>query len=240
MTLEMKEWQRIVRHKNILRKVPDIHGDTIYTDEQMFTYLQQFEKDFAKCSVPVIDASGGGTRKAYCQTMDFATAAETLCVAPIPQERFAYLDELEVFNRSRLAFGQEQLKKRIEEVEGFEAISRETVSLVTDMLGLLEDQGALNRKMIRLDELRTMVKHRAATYKLVMYVSQGAEMYRFREDRKIGKDSVEGKERQRRQLQRDIAYVSELVEGCERLLDMLRHCQKRFEAALTTGGAIQP
>ena len=39
-TIEMKEWERIVRNRGILRQVQDIHGQPIYTDEQMFTYLQ--------------------------------------------------------------------------------------------------------------------------------------------------------------------------------------------------------
>jgi hypothetical protein len=47
-TLEMKEWERIVRHRPILRKILDIHGREIYTDEQMYTYLQQFERDIGR------------------------------------------------------------------------------------------------------------------------------------------------------------------------------------------------
>ena len=46
-TLETKEWERIVRSRTILRKIPDIHGHPMYTEEQFFVYLQQFERDFA-------------------------------------------------------------------------------------------------------------------------------------------------------------------------------------------------
>ncbi len=67
-TIEMKEWERIIRMRGILRQVQDIHGKPIYTDEQMFTYLQQFEKDFAQCPAQVIDATEGGVMKQFCKT----------------------------------------------------------------------------------------------------------------------------------------------------------------------------
>jgi len=52
-TLETKEWERIVRSRTILRKIPDIHGHPMYTEEQFFVYLQQFERDFvaSRCRV---------------------------------------------------------------------------------------------------------------------------------------------------------------------------------------------
>jgi len=62
-TIEMKEWERIVRSRKILMKVKDIHGRDIYTDDQLFTYLQQFEGDFASLPGRVIDATEGGVRK---------------------------------------------------------------------------------------------------------------------------------------------------------------------------------
>ena len=75
-TLETKEWERIVRHRPILRKVEDIHGRTVYTDEQMFSYLQQFERDFANTKATVIDATEGGARKAGATAMTLRDAID--------------------------------------------------------------------------------------------------------------------------------------------------------------------
>jgi NAD(P)-dependent dehydrogenase (short-subunit alcohol dehydrogenase family) len=50
------EWERIIRMRSILRKVRDIHGQEIYSDDQLFTYLHQFEKDFAVSRARLIDA----------------------------------------------------------------------------------------------------------------------------------------------------------------------------------------
>ncbi|MBN1844681.1 MAG: motility associated factor glycosyltransferase family protein [Sedimentisphaerales bacterium] len=238
-TMEMKEWERIVRHRGILRQVPDYQGRPIYTDEQMFTYLQQFEKDFAQCPARVIDATEGGVLKQFCRTMPFAQAIEAFCQAPIEPERFAYLRQMNWFDDRRLPEARSLVEKRLEEVAEFLAIGRETAELVTGMMDLVDDQPALNQRMVRLDELRRKVNQRPQVYRLVSYVSQMAEMYRLRQDSRIKLDRTEGKERQRRQLRRDIHYVTELNKGCERLIDMLRDCLKRFDADSGSAGPTE-
>jgi len=228
-TIEMKQWERIARHKKILRQVEDIHGQKIYTDEQMFTYLQQFEKDFAHSSARVVDASEGGVRKQYCQTMSLQAATDEFCRQPVEREKFAYRKQINSFNTQKLQPARDAVKKRTEEVEELRGICVDTIEIVKEMLDLVDDQPMLNKKMVRLDELRTMVKHRNDTYRMVMLVSPTAEIYRFRQDRALGVDNVQGKDRQRRQLRRDIAYVTEIKNGCDRLLEMLGECVVRFD-----------
>jgi len=235
-TIEMKEWERIVRNRGILREVKDIHGRKIYTDEQMFTYLQQFEKDFAESAAEVIDASEGGARKQFCQTMTLAQAARQYCVKLIEPDRFTYRDRLNRFNSDKLLAARGQVLQRIKDVGELKGIGDETLAIVKEMLELVDDQEALNRRMIRLDELRTKVKQRGQTHQMVSFVSQNAEMFRFRQDRTIDLDNVQGKERQRRQLKRDIGYVSEINQGCERLIEMLKECVARFDADLANDG----
>ena len=77
-TIEMMEWQRIVRHRTHLSKRRDVNGRSIYTDLQMQTYLQQFERDFAAAQqdgVEIIDATEGGVAK---QHTTVRSLAETL------------------------------------------------------------------------------------------------------------------------------------------------------------------
>ena len=62
------------------------------------------------------------------------------------------------------------------------------------------------------------------------------EMFRFRQDRALELDEVQGKEMQRRQLKRDIAYVTEVKNGCERLLKMLAECVERFDEEIDHSG----
>ncbi len=228
-TIENMEWQRILRQGGSLRRVKDHHEADIYTDEEMFTYLQQFEKDFSRSKVRVIDASGGGVKKQFCQTLTLAEAAGQYCTKVIDRGLFTYQDRVEWYSQERLAWGREQLEKRIEDVEAFKDIVQETIGLVKEMLDLLDDQPKLNRKMVRLDELRSLVKQRQTVYTLVGLVSQTAEYVRFREDRRIGVANKQGKERQRQQLMRDIAYVSELERGCNLLITLLEEGIERFD-----------
>ena len=230
-TVEMKEWERIVRNRGTLRKVLDIHGKPIYTDEQMFTYIQQFEKDFAQCPAEVIDATEGGAQKQFCTTMSLKEAAQKYCKEPIDKGLFAYRDEIKI-KRDKLKPAQEAVLRRIKDLEEFAAIGEETLGIVREMIDLVDDQAELNRRMVRLDELRTRVKHRMDTHRLASFVGQSAELHRFRQDRTIGVEHHEGKELQRHQLRRDIGYVAEVNKGCERMIGMLRECVDRIEEAL--------
>jgi hypothetical protein len=82
-TLEMKQWEQIVRDRNILRKTVDHQGRPTYTEERLFTYLQQFERDFAKSSARIIDATEGGVLKRGTIRMTFAEAIEKFCTREI-------------------------------------------------------------------------------------------------------------------------------------------------------------
>jgi hypothetical protein len=228
-TIEMKEWERIARNRHILRKVEDIHGQKIYTDEQMFTYLQQFERDFAKCPVRIIDATQGGARKQNCEVMSLKEAAQRYCLKPVDRKKFDYREKINRFDTSRLKEACQAAGERIKEVEELRDIAAETIEQLDEMVSLVDDQPRLNQKMVRLDELRTKVKYREEIYQLVMHVTQGAEMFRFRRDRALELDGSHGKDLQRRQLKRDVQYVTEVKNGCVRLLDMLRECIARFD-----------
>src|SRR4029453_208261 len=93
-TIEMMEWQRIARHRLHLRKVKDVSGKSIYTDAQMHTYLQQFERDFAQYKregLTIIDASEGGVAKQHATAMPLAEflnqhATRNLPPLPLPRE----------------------------------------------------------------------------------------------------------------------------------------------------------
>jgi len=233
-TLEMKEWERIVRSRAILRPVQDIHGRRIYTDEQMFTYLQQFERDFAACPARVIDATEGGVAKQFCQPLPLAEAIDRHAPGPVDPARFDYRRRLSRFDAARLRPARALVQRRLEEVEQLARIGRETLGLIREMLDLVDDQSALNQRMIRLDELRTMVRQRSSVYRLVCYVSQMAEMFRFRQDHAIRRRAAEGKERQRQQLRRDVRYVGEINAGCDRLAELLRECLTRFDEDMKT------
>jgi hypothetical protein len=73
-TPEMKQWEQIVRERPILRKIPDFAGRPMYTEERLFTYLQQFERDFSKSTAKIIDCTEGGAAKLGTTVMSLAEA----------------------------------------------------------------------------------------------------------------------------------------------------------------------
>ncbi len=253
-TLEMKEWMRIVRQREILRKVQDIDGGEIYTDEQMFTYLQQFERDFAKCASRVIDATEGGARKAGAAVMSLADAAGRYCAKPLDATKFDYLRR-SWYEPSRLDPARETLATKRDELGAFRGLCLETRDVLLELTGLLDSPARFNRRIVRVDELRTLVQQHGEVFRMVRDVSQLGELQKFAADRRLaielgrlktdGARDVSGERnrsqrakeaaitrlRAERQLQRDCRLVEALLQGCDELGRILDEALARFDLA---------
>jgi hypothetical protein len=232
-TIEMKEWERIVRARPILKRVRDIHGRDIYTDDQLFTYLQQFEGDFA--ALPpgrVIDATEGGVRKAGTEVMTLAEVADRYCSRPLPAERFAYRRELAWHDPARLTAGRAEIEKRLTDVREMDDVCSRMLAVLGDLINLLDQPGDFNRRIADVDALRMRIRKMERTYQLVSAVSQHAELQRFSADRRLGLDELDDVSRARRQLERDIRFVEAVREGTTVLEEMLTQSLERFDAAM--------
>ncbi len=230
-TLEMKEWERIARARKMLRKVKDIHGRDIYTEEQMFTYLQQFERDFARSAARVIDATEGGSAKQGAEAMTLSAALAQFCTRPIDRACFDGL-RLNWYDADKLPPAREQIASRLRELAEFRALCDETARHLADLVGLLQEPAAFNRRLARVDELRTQVQQHELIFRMVRDVSQVAELQKFAADRRLNIAGVDGVERARRQLERDRRFVCSLLEGCAVLEEILSSSLARFDAAI--------
>ena len=235
-TLEMKEFERIVRQRNLIREVKDIHGHTIFTDDQMFTYLEQFERDFAKCAAKVIDATEGGVRKAGTDVMPLKQAIQEHCQRPLDPSCLAYLRS-DWSDTSRLQPGRDALADRLEQLGAFGDLCKETRDLLEELAGLMGSPREFNRKIVRIDELRTLVQSHALLFEMVRDVSQLAELQKFAADRQLAADDVTGKTKAHRQLARDRRFIDALLEGCDRLEAIFKEALQRFDDALTAAAA---
>jgi hypothetical protein len=253
-TLEMKEWMRIVRQREILRKVEDIAGRDIYTDEQMFTYLEQFERDFGKCAARIVDATEGGARKEGAIAMTLAEAADRFCVTPLDPSRFSYLQR-QWYDPTKLAPAQKMLASRKEELAAFRALCVETRDLLRELEGLLDEPERFNRLIVRVDELRTLVQRHSSVFRMVRDVSQLGELQKFAADRRLAlelgrrrapsrgrpqeaksgrsrnhaQDPATSRLRAERQLQRDRLLVESLLEGSDYLEKIIDEALARFD-----------
>ena len=230
-TIEMMEWERISRSRSILMKVKDVFGRDIYTDEQLFTYLQQFEGDFAAVGGRVIDATGGGVRKAGTQVMSLEEVADRYCRRPLPPEKFAYIGETKWRDASRLAAGRREVEARLQEVDRMVETCRSLKNLLEEMAGLVDRPVQFNRRIAEVDRLRVKIRQQERAYQLISAVAQQAELQRFSADRRLKLAEAEGVELARRQLERDRRFVEAIIEGAEVLLEILRAGLERLEAA---------
>ena len=211
----MKQWERIARARPILRTVEDIHGRPTYTDEQLFTYAEQFQGDFAASTARVIHACEGGMRLAGTEVMTLRAAAEQFCTRPLPEDSFSAGAEPAPPSLKHSASA--ALRERLDELAKIKQIAIETRSLLEKLAGLVERPDEFNRTLPRVDELRTLIRQYDQTYKVVVGVSQLAELRRYSADRRIGVQERETAEIARRRLRRDQEFVSAVIDGCEYL-----------------------
>ncbi len=233
-TLEMMEWQRVIRHRKILHPAIDTNGHAIYTDDQMLTYLQQFERDFAVSPATVIDATEGGMPKRATQRMTFADAIERFCQRPIPPEALEYRQRVRWHDASRLVEGRKRVLERIEQLDGFLRMCRQTGQDLQELDKALDrNTAAFNRLIAKADRARVRAHKDQAIMRMVSDLAQLAEYRRLTADRLLeGQEDLGEIERAHRQLQRDMAYNQGMVEAGDNLREALQTAVKRFDAAI--------
>lgn len=201
-TLEMKQWQQIVRERPILRRISDVHGNPMYTEERLFGYLQQFERDFSATTQRVLDCTEGGALKRGATPMPLAEALATYCTKPIDRPPpDARPPEWKMLPEILRCF-----QNRQDEATRVAEIARETYPLLQEIHDHLSDQPKVNRAIAKIDLLRAKMNEYGATYDLVTQLTQRSELDRFEADLKIlAEKKLDPHERQKRQVLRDIA-----------------------------------
>ena len=231
-TMETKEWERIVRNRPILRRVKDINGREIYSDELLFTYLEQFEKDFIGTTAKLIDATEGG---AYIRGTEVMTLADTLqqyCSQDIPAERYEYRRTTQWCNKSRLPAARAEVLARLEEVRDIEQTCGELIDVLHELEKLTGDPPRFNKRLVRVDELRARVQRQDRAYRIINSASQLAELRRFTADRKLDTAEATGSELAKRQIKRDLEFANGMKEGATDMVEILQVTAARLEAAI--------
>ena len=226
-TVEMKQWEQIVRERFILRKIPDQQGRPMYTEERMFTYLQQFERDFLRSKSRVIDATEGGAAKQGATVMPLAEAIEKFCVQPLgPAVR-----DYPKLQWERLEEGLTCLTRRSDEARQIEQITEHALPKLEEIRDHIDDQPRVNRVIGQIDLLRAKMNELGATYDLITELTQPTQLNRFTADRKISAEKIEGMEKQRRQVARDIENVRGVMDAAHDFQRMIADVRDRLREA---------
>lgn len=216
-TIEMKQWERIVRNRPILRTVKDVRGDDVYTDDLLFTYLEQFEQDFARLPRRIIQASEGGATLRGCETMPLREAASRYCTRPLP----ASWTDIASGAATDISEAISQLERRLTEIREAREVSAQTREILEKLTTLVESPNDFNRVVAQVDALRTRMARLNDAYQLVCEVSATAQIRRYGADRRIGKQSEETPAVARSRIQRDAEFVASFIDGCDFLLKVL-------------------
>jgi len=229
-TLEMLEWERIVRMRGTLRRERDVLGRPVYTDEQMSTYLLQFQRDFkadADRGLLTIDATEGGVAKAHTAAMSLAEAlsnygssVEGPFEAPVATRAAG----------SERATTLRRIVKRIQSVRRdvwrIGTLSREARAVLDEMLSHHEDQERVNRLIGRVDKIRDEATSLQPAFSMVEVLNQTGVFNRVKADRRIRLNSGAGKlspmEVQREQIERDrtnVRWIGDAADALGTLLD---------------------
>ena len=230
-SVEMMQWEQIVRERPILRQVPDHQGRPIYTDERMFTYLQQFERDFLQTSTTIIDATEGGAAKRGTVVMTLAEAIEQHCNRPLPPRPPTALQG------DRTGDVLACLRSRRDEATRIGDICHRTLPLLEQLRDHLGDEPRVNRLIGEIDRLRADMNGLGRTYDLVAQMTQQTEVERYRTDRRIAAKRLAGVDLQRERVGRDIDNVrgvtraaADFVALMDEVIEPLAHRRQKAAA----------
>jgi hypothetical protein len=121
------------------------------------------------------------------------------------------------------------LHNRREEAKQIEQISLETLPLLEEVRDHLDDQSRVNRAIARIDILRSKIAQLGMCYSLIMQLTQNSELDRFKADQQISASKVDGAERQRRQVQRDVANVRHVIDASQLFQQLMDETLARVE-----------
>lgn len=223
-TLETLEWQRIARHRPLLIRGQDARGRPVYTDQQMHTYLVQFQRQFkawAEQGLRTIDATGGGLSKLFTAPMSLDEAVHAftperpLPESPVPAPGLHATGARRAAVRRRL----QDVRRDVARIaEG----GREAGDILRRMLRHHDDQGLVNDLIDRVHRVRDRVTALQPAFALVERLNQTGAFNRTRADRAIAVDAEsDALDTQRRQIERDITNVSWIADAADALGRML-------------------
>lgn len=224
-SLEMLEWERIVRGRGTLRRATDHLGRGIYTDEQMATYLLQFERDFLadkEAGLRVIDATEGGVAKRHTEIMPMERALSAFGQSPLPERFWAALRPPPPADPAALrARAAERLGRVRADCDRLAHLTARSRELVGEMIEHQADQRRVNRLISELHEKRDRAMSMPEAYWLAQHLNQTGTFNRFKADRAIEIEGLTPFERQTRQLERDRTNLEWLGESARRAGELL-------------------
>jgi hypothetical protein len=126
----------------------------------------------------------------------------------------------------------ELLEKRRAEADQIERISRQTLPLLEEIRDHVGQHARVNRAIGEIDGLRAKMNELGPTYDMVTELTQSSQLKRYEADRKISASRVDGTEKQRRQVMRDVENVRGVAEAALEfqtlMTDVIEHVSREL------------
>jgi hypothetical protein len=219
-TLEMMEWQRIVRMKRMLHRAKDHLGRDMYTDEQMLAYRLQFEREFGldkALGLTTLDATEGGVRKEHT-TITTLRDVLNACSKDGLWEPPAVSGDAGLVSPQAVVERLEILRR---DAGTIKAMCAKTQKVLGEMYRYCGNHARVNPLVEQAQKLGVEAEAVGTAYKLVQYINQTGQIKRYRRDRLIALDGeADPVERQRRQIERDRENMRWLSDSADELIAM--------------------
>ena len=212
--------------KGHLRRTEDIHGRPIFTDEQMVTYLKQFERDFATAPQTILDATEGGVRKEHATITTLAEALKEHATRPVPKLPIPSME----LDKNRLGQMRTILRDRLAETKDLRMTSQKSITILRQMQEHQRDQARVSKLFQQLNKMQRHVEHElAAAFNLVNSLNTIGTYKRAKADRSISHVSKDQFDRQTQQISRDIENLDWLTQACDEALSILDEARQRVD-----------
>lgn len=226
-TLEMKEWEEILRMRNRLRKVPGHDGTPVYTDDQMFSYLQRFVSVFARTRSRVWNATEGGAAIEGAEALPLREVLDRLTGDPGDKPwRHPPRGTLAGDLRSRALREVASRREELTAMRGHVETAHEALRRVRDLYG---DRAEVSRSVRAAREAGERVQN-SPVFRLVADLAQADEYRRLRRDRSRALMDLAGEDLQRAELARDLEYVAGIGSAAALLSRLLEVAESRLAA----------
>lgn len=226
-SIENKEWEYFARIRKNLYSVDAIGGGKIYTDRQMFTYLQSFRQLFQKHPERIIDACEQGAFKVGAEHMSFAEALN---------QNFKKTDQqfsaLSLNSYADLS----QQKKFLKLFDDYLDEADRTLSFYDEALALLQDlqdnfdNDAKRKELLReVDKFKSRFNSYQSFTAMINELTQADDYQKQKYDLEIALGDLQGKELAYKQLQRDHQFLKGLRGGLLYFKEFMLNGRKRLE-----------
>ncbi len=226
-TIEMMEWTRVARMRGTIRKREDIRGNPMYSDEQMLTYLKQFERDFKQMTAAgrtILDATEGGLPKEHTVQVTLLDALErhagnTPVQLPQPPKSL---------DPQRLSQLPTQLEARVNELRELRKVCAAATQLLDDMQDAIDETPRLHQLFKQLDAHKARVTgDLSRVFHLVQNINIIGAFHRQRNDRLIERSGATDHDKMARQLRRDRDNLKWTGQACVEALDIFEAASER-------------